>query len=668
MTKKRRTMSTQERLAAIAAILLVWSFGVGARLVHLQVYNHDWLEARALRQQEHTVEVSATRGRFLDVKGRELARSVEAKSVYATVSEVKDVAGTAHRLAAVLGVPEQMLVDRLTSDRSFVLLKRKVDLETADKVAALNLEGVELVTEMRRVYPKGELASHMLGYCGVDENGLAGLELAYDDEMRGSNGRVVLSTDARRKIYDAAEIAPVPGNDVQLTIDELAQYRVEQALADGVKSTGAHWGIAVVMRPKTGEIVALANYPTFDANEFGKAPDEVRRNRAVEAVFEPGSVFKIVPYSGCIEEGLVTPETMIDCQYGQIDVAGRIVHDTPYGVLKASDALAYRSNVAAIKMGMKLGNERFYGYIRKYGFGQRTGIELPGESSGIVEPVTRWLPTTIGSVPMGHEVSVTAVQEVAAMAALANGGTWVQPHVVSRVLSPTGDVVSLTTPETRRVVGAETARLMTGMLEAVVVKGTAKSAKLGDLQAAGKTGTAQKIDPNTKTYSHTKYTASFCGFAPADSPELACIVVLDEPHDGGHTGGATAAPIFRRILEELFADYAIPTPDPKDDGTMLASNRAPRGTELATVAPAAPDVPPPASEPAPEVEVLEARSAGSGIVVPDLTGRGLRAAVRIGSDSGLVVEANGSGLVCKQSPEPGSVVQPGTTLTLQLKR
>jgi len=668
MTKKRRTMSTQERLAAIAVILLVWSVGVGARLVHLQVYNHDWLEARALRQQEHTVEVSATRGRFLDVKGRELARSVEAKSVYATVSEVKDVPGTAHRLAALLGVPEQTLLDRLTSDRSFVLLKRKVDLETADKVAALNLEGVELVTEMRRVYPKGELASHMLGYCGVDENGLAGLELAYDDQIHGQNGRVVLSTDARRQIYDAAEIAPVPGNDVQLTIDELAQYRVEQALADGVKATGAHWGIAVVVRPKTGEIVALANYPTFDANDFGKAADEIRRNRAVEAVFEPGSVFKIVPYSGCIEEGLVTPETMIDCQYGSIDVAGRIVHDTPYGVLKASDALAYSSNVAAIKMGMKLGNERFYGYIRKYGFGQRTGVELPGESAGIVEPVTRWLPTTIGSVPMGHEIGVTALQEVAAMAALANGGTWVQPHVVSRVLSPTGEVVSMTTPETRRVVSSETARLMTGMLEAVVFKGTAKSAKLDALQAAGKTGTAQKIDPKTRTYSHTKYTASFCGYAPADSPELACIVVLDEPHDGGHTGGATAAPIFKRILEELFADYSIPAPDPKDDGTMLASNRAPRGTELATVAPAAPDVPPPASEPVPVADVVEARSAGSGIVVPDLTGRGLRAAVRIGSDSGLVVEANGSGLVCKQSPEPGSVVQPGTTLTLQLKR
>jgi cell division protein FtsI/penicillin-binding protein 2 len=667
---KKRTITMHERIAVIAVLLVLWSCGIGARLVHLQVYNQRWLADRALRQQERTVEVSATRGRLLDRNGRELARSVEAKSVYATLAEIEDKPGAARRLSKVLDVAEKALLERLTSDRQFVLLKRKVEPEMAAEVEKLGLEGIELVGEMKRIYPKGSLAAHVLGYCGVDENGLAGLEFVLDEQMRGRDGRVVLTTDARQKSYDAAEIAPIPGNDVHLTIDEIAQYRVEQALAEGVRKSGANWGIAIVMRPQTGEILALANYPTFDLNAFGAASDDVRRNRAVEAVFEPGSVFKIVPFSGCLEDGLISPETMIDCQYGSINVNGRTVHDTPYGTLKASDALAFSSNVAAIKMGMKLGNERFYDYIRSYGFGARTGIELPGESPGIVNPVSSWTPTTIGSIPMGHEVSVTALQEVAAMAALANGGEWVQPHVVRRVVSPEGEAVSETKAERRRVVSPQTAAAMAGMLEDVVLKGTAKHAKLEGLRAAGKTGTAQKIDPRTKRYSHTKYVASFCGFAPAENPELACIVVLDEPHVGGRTGGVTAAPIFGRILEDLFGDYAIPLSAPEPTRAEIASLRAEQASrpaererlELATPPAPAPDAR------VPEIEMIETSAAGSGIVVPDLNGRGLRAAMRIGLESGLVVQASGSGLVKKQSPRPGSVVAPGTVLMVELSR
>lgn len=662
---KKRPVTIQERLAVIAVVLLLWTCGVGARLVHLQVYNHDWLEARALRQQERTVEVSAMRGRILDCRGHELARSIETRSVYAAKSEIEDPRAVAEQLAPLLDVPADTLYERLTSDLKYILLKRKLDLDAADQLAKLGIKGIEFATEMKRVYPKGSLASHVIGFCGVDGKGLGGLELTFDEQMHGRDGRAILTTDARQKIFDSSSIDPIPGNDVQLTIDEVAQYRVEQALAEGVRSSGANWGIAVVMRPKTGEILALANYPTYDANEFGKTPEAVRSNRAVEAVFEPGSTFKIVPYSGCIEEGLVTPSTMIDCQYGSIEVAGRVVHDTSYGVLKASDALAYSSNVAAIKMGMKLGNERLYRYIRDYGFGSRTGIELPGESAGIVAPVGDWRPTTIGSIPMGHEVGVTALQELAAMATLANGGVWVQPHIVKRVLSPEAEVVSSPAPERRQVVGPDTANQMIGMLEGVVLKGTAKHAGLDELHAAGKTGTAQKIDPRSKRYSHTKYTASFCGFAPAEAPELACVVVLDEPHNGGHTGGASAAPIFGRILEDLFADYGIPTePNPNE----IASARQPRaGTELAMQSP----VEPPAPEPTPDnpaVDVVEASAKQDGIVVPDLTGQGLRAALRLGAESGLDVRANGSGLVCKQSPEAGAVVAPGTVLTVELRR
>lgn len=666
-------MSTQERLAVIAVVLLLWVCGVGARLVHLQVYQHEWYEARAVRQQERTVEVSATRGRLLDRRGRELARSVEARSVYATIADVKDPNDAARRLAKLLSTPEATLRDRLTSDRKFVCLERKVDLDTADAVAKLGIEGVEFVDEMKRVYPKRELASHVVGFVGVDGDGFAGIEKTYDERLRGKDGRAILTTDARRKVFDAAEIAPVPGDDVQLTIDELAQYRAEQELARGVRETGANWGIAVVMRPQTGEIIALANYPTYDANEFGRAADEIRRNRAVEAVYEPGSVFKIVPYSGCLQEGLITPTTMIDCQGGQIDVAGRIVHDEPFGTLKAEDALAYSSNVAAIKMGMKLGNERFFRYIRDYGFGQRTGIELPGESLGLLAPVERWLPTTIGSIPMGHEVGVTAVQEIAAVSALANGGVWVRPHVVRRVTSPDGEVITQTVPDTRRVVSRETATQMTGMLADVVMKGTAKHAKLEGINAVGKTGTAQKFDERTKRYSQTKYTASFCGYAPADDPQLACIVVLDEPHGGGHTGGATAAPIFGKILEDIFSDGIDldDAPSPTEIASAPAAPAAPApqsGTQLAHVEPVAPAAPAPASRDVPEVAIVEASAPTDGVVVPDLNGRGMRDAVRIGAEAGLVVRSNGSGLVAKQTPEPGTVVAPGAVLTVELRR
>lgn len=669
---KARRFTTQERLAAIAVVLVLWICGVGTRLVHLQVYEHGWLEERAVRQQERTVEVSATRGRILDREGRELARSVERDSIYATVASVKDPAAVAHRLAPVLDVPEATLLERLSStSRSFVCLKRKAEPEVSKAVEAMQLEGIELVGEMKRVYPGHALASQVLGYCGVDENGLAGIEQVFDKDIKGHEGRVVLSSDARRRTFDASEFAPTPGNDVVLTVDEVAQYRAEQALAEGVKQTGAHWGIAIVMRPKTGEIVALANYPTFDPNQFGEATDDERRNRAVEAVYEPGSVFKIVPYSGCIEENLITPDTMIDCQYGSITVANRVVHDEAYGVLPASKALAVSSNVAAIKMGLKLGNDRLYNYIRSFGFGERTGIELPGETAGLVQPLVRWQPTTIGSIPMGHEVGVTALQALSAMNAIANDGVWVRPHVVDHMVSPTGEVLGKQDVVARRVVSERTAAAMTGMLEGVVLDGTAKHAGLDAIRAAGKTGTAQKIEHGG--YSQTKYVASFCGFAPADDPELSCIVVLDEPHNGGHTGGVTAAPIFGRILTDLLVDYATPGPVPADE---IAAARQPgkggadaRGggerTVLSTVTAS------PASAPAdarPELDVVQSSYRDSGVIVPNLTGLGLRAAIQKGSECGLLVQADGSGRVAKQAPSPGAVVPPGTALTIVLSR
>jgi cell division protein FtsI/penicillin-binding protein 2 len=658
-TAKARKASERRGLI-IQVFIAVWILVIGAKLIHLQVGDYDRLRARAERQHQAEIELSPTRGVIYDRSGNELARSVEVKSLYASPAEIQDANRAADRLSALLDVDREALYRRLTSDAVLVAVKRKLTDDEVSRVQALSLPGLRFLEEMKRFYVSGQAAAHILGFVDIDERGLGGIELAYDKLVRGQGGRLVMDVDALNKSYDHSLEKSVPGADIQLTVDILIQHYVEKALAEAVRRTNARAGTVVVVRPATGEILALANYPTFDPNKISESKDAARRNYAVETTFEPGSIFKLVTYSGALEERLIRPDTLIDCGGGQIRIADRVIHDGHYGTLTASQALAKSSNVAAIKIGMRLGNKRLARYIQAFGFGQRTGIELPAEARGLLRDVSQWGPTTIGSIPMGHEVGVTAVQAVAAFATIANGGVYVAPHLVNRVTSSSGDLLEQHKSESRRVVSEKTAAELKAMLEGVVVKGTGKRAQVSGYRAAGKTGTAQKVDEVTKRYSKSRYVASFAGFAPVDNPEVACIVSLDEPR-GAYHGGDAAAPVFAQVVADTLQILGVPPEDDLKSGlvaddfhvydiprSLIEGNQ--QTSEEATDARPALDVA------AVTNESKDASKQYGSVVVPDLMGKGVREAVALCAKRGLKVKASGEGVVSGQTPSPGALV------------
>jgi cell division protein FtsI (penicillin-binding protein 3) len=663
--------ASEKRLSIIQVVIIVWMMAIGTKLVWLQVKQHDWLVARAGEQQQAEISLSPLRGVIYDRNGAELARSAAVKSLYASPADVTDPGGMADTLSNALDLDRDDLYKRLTSRRAAVAVKRKLDDKEVAKVEKLGLPGLRFIDEMKRFYVSGASAAHVLGFVDIDERGVGGIELSYDKAIRGQGGRLLLDVDALNKSYDHSVENPVPGANVSLTIDLVIQHHVEKALAQAVRSTRARGGQIVVMRPATGEILALANYPTFDPNKVSGTTEVQRLNRAVEIAFEPGSIFKLVAYAGALEERLIRPNTLIDCGGGQIRIADRVVHDHPYGLLTAAKALAKSSNVAAIKIGMKLGNERLASYIERFGFGRRTGIELPGESRGLLQPVSDWGPTTIGSIPMGHEIGVTAVQAAAAYACIANGGEWVKPHIVSRVTSSVGDVLSEHQPESRQVVSEATAAILKAMLEGVVVHGTGKAAQMGSYSAAGKTGTAQKVDEASGRYSQTRYVASFAGFAPVDNPEVACVVSLDEPQ-GAHQGGSVSAPVFARVVADALRVLGVqPENDPQ---SLLAGDFKVYGIAdfAAEKQPARSDEPVdsrPSLDVSAEAGSLESASKRYGsVVMPDLIGKGIRQAVKMCAEQGLKLKAAGDGVVSLQNPSPGALVSQETVCRVKLSR
>jgi cell division protein FtsI/penicillin-binding protein 2 len=663
--------SSEHRLTVIQALIVVWMLAIGVKLIWLQVKQHDWLIARAGEQQQASINLSPMRGVIYDRNGDELARSVAVKSLYASPSDISDAGAMADTLSKLLDVDRDDLYKRLTSRRAAVAVKRKLDDKEVAQIEKLRLPGLRFIDEMKRFYVSGASAAHVLGFVDIDEKGVGGIELSYDKSIRGQGGRLLLDVDALNKSYDHSVENPIPGANVSLTIDLVIQHHVEKALAAAVRSTGARGGQIVVLRPATGEILAMANYPTFDPNNVSGTTETQRQNRSVEIAFEPGSIFKLVPYAAAIEERLIRPNTLIDCGGGQIRIADRVIHDHPYGLLTATKALAKSSNVAAIKIGMQLGNERLASYIERFGFGKRTGIELPGESRGLLQPVSDWGPTTIGSIPMGHEIGVTAVQAAAAYGCIANGGEWVKPHIVSRVTSSSGEVLNDHQPERRQVVSEATAATLKAMLEGVVVHGTGQAAQMGSYSAAGKTGTAQKIDESSGRYSQTRYVSSFAGFAPVENPEVACVVSLDEPR-GAHLGGTVAAPVFAQVVADALRILGVqPENNPQ---SLLAGNF--QVYDIAEFAPA--PQPAPAEEPVdsrPSLDVSsEADSADSAskryvsVVMPDLMGRGIREAVKMCAEQGLTLKAAGDGIVSLQNPSPGAMVSKETVCRVKLSR
>jgi cell division protein FtsI (penicillin-binding protein 3) len=654
---------------------------IGGRLVQLQVSQHDNFTARARNQQLSSIETSATRGPVLDRQGRELARSVETASFFADPREVLDSNQTAKQIAAITGQDRAELAKRLDTaidaKKQFIWIARRVDIEAAKKLDAMELKGIYSRKEPKRYYPNDSLAAHVLGFVGMEETGLGGIEQYYNEKIRGESGKVFLERDgsSERRIFDSYEVRPNPGQTVVLTIDQTIQYRTEQALGAAVERAHAKSGTAIVMDPRTGEILALANAPSFDPNQSQESSAEARTNGALQNIYEPGSTFKIVAYSAAIEKGLVKPEDKIDCQMGQITVAGRLIHDHhPFGVLTIADALAQSSNVGAIKLGLLVGNDSMYDYMKRLGFGSRTGIDLTGESPGILRSLNRWQPSSIGSLAMGQEIGVTALQMATAYCVLANDGLLVKPHLVRELRSPDGVVMFQAKTETRRALKAETTAALRNMLEGVTLRGTAKKAQLSGYTAAGKTGTAQKIDPKTHAYSATKYIGSFVGFAPVSNPAVVIIVVIDEPM-GAYHGGDVAAPVFREIAEQILPDLSVsPDVEIKSAPQLIAQTSRPSPQQLQeeqqqTEARAA-TLPKVAARSfsGQTKEVVFAMATKRAALMPDLRGQSVRDVLRMCQQLGLRLEARGEGRALQQNPAPGSEVDPGLVVRVDFGR
>jgi cell division protein FtsI (penicillin-binding protein 3) len=679
------------RTLFVAAFVVFWMLGISARLVYLQVSSHERLVERAHKQQQDAIETAPQRGPLLDRRERELARSIETTSVFVAPDEFRtekketeaqtlgEIDCTANNLSSVLALNEKELADQITearkNGRGFIWIARRINPDRAQALETMQLPGVHTRQEPNRFYPNRSLSANVLGFVGLDGNGLAGIEQAFNEKILGEPGKLFIQKDSRGFAYESSEIPGRPGQTIVLTIDQSIQYQAEAALTSAIARSHAKSGTAIVMDPHTGEILALANAPTFDPNNVGAAPPAARANWALQNIYEPGSTFKIIAYSAAFEKGLAKPDDHIDCQMGSITVAKRVVHDhEPFGNLTLTEALAKSSNVAAIKLGLRVGNTTMHEYITRFGFGSRTGIELPGETAGMIHPVSRWLPSSIGSVAIGQEVGVTPLQMAAAFSALANDGVRIAPHVIREIRSSTGTSIYRPNPEQRRVISKDTARALRGMLEGVTLNGTAKKAQLDGYTAAGKTGTAQKVDPQTKRYSNTKYVASFVGFAPVNNPAVVIIVVIDEPA-GAYHGGDVAAPVFRQIAEQILPEMGVmPDTEFKNENELVASVReAPAPdpklqNEIEQDKHAAAATLPKVVSRANSGEVVYAVSTNKAMLMPNLRGRSVRDVARACAQLGLQLEAHGEGRVVKQTPEPGTELQSGQTIFVDFGR
>jgi cell division protein FtsI (penicillin-binding protein 3) len=545
--------STNLRLYILAGVFVFWCATISVRLVYLQIFRYGNFEHRAQHQQQRTEEVSARRGIIYDRQGRELAMSINVDSVFAVPAEMPKPASTISLIARITKQDPRELLAKCDAAKTFCWLARKPDPEISARIRSLNLRGVYFQKESKRYYPKNELAAQVLGYVGMDDAGLSGIEREYEDQLHGRPGQMLISIDARKQWFGSVEKQPEPGQNIVLTIDEKIQYIAERELELAMEQTKAIAGTVVVENTRTGEILALANRPTFNPNLSREIRPERLKNHAVSDVYEPGSTFKLVTIAGALEEKVTRPDELFDCQMGSILFNGMRIHDSrPHGLLTVSDVLAESSDVGSIKIGMRLGEDRFYKYIRAFGFGQQTGIELPGETRGLTKPVSRWSKVSIAAISMGQEIGITPLQLVGLISTMANDGKYVAPRIVAATTQPQSapQQIAFHPVNEHRVISSLTAAEMRQMMQGVVLHGTGTKARLIGYSSAGKTGTAQKVDPATHAYSHTKYVATFAGFAPVNNPAITVAVVLDSAV-GLHQGGQVSAPVFTRITQQV---------------------------------------------------------------------------------------------------------------------
>ncbi len=572
-----KPVRSRERRSLLLCLVLACALAaVTVRLFTLQVREGRHLAERATRQYQRLVPLISKRGTIRDRNGRELAVSLTVSSIFAQPRQVTHRDEVARTLAPLVGVSSTEILRKLSHNTSFVWIRRRVDPVEATAVERLGLPGIYLVPEAKRYYPQQELAAHVLGFVGEDDKGLEGVEFQYDEALGGKPQWVVRQQDALGRPLFRGESRQRP-HDLTVTVDQVIQYVAERELTQAVALTGARAGTVIVMDPMTGQILALANSPTFNPNRFTHFPAVARRNSAITDFYEPGSAFKIVMAAAALEEGIVRPRDRFYGEGGVIQVEGVTIRDhEKYGWLTFEEVMAQSSNVGAIKVGLKMGKSLYYSHISGFGFGSITGVDLPGETPGLIRRPHKWTGLSLSSLSIGQEISVTPLQMITAFSAVANGGYLVRPYLAKSLWDPEGRIVHETTPlYIRRVISEETARTLTAILTRAVTEGTGKAASVPGYTVAGKTGTSQKSDPATGRYSHDKVIASFAGYVPAEQPRLAILVVIDEPRELAW-GATAAAPVFREIAREALAYLKVSPAPPENKARFVrAAYRGP---------------------------------------------------------------------------------------------
>ena len=648
----------RRRLLTGAVVFVLWACGIEARLIYLQVIQHTELIEKASRQQNHSVTAHPKRGEILDREGHVLAYSVDADTIYAVPTDIDSPIETAEKLCKALDSCEQAfyetLKERLGRPRSFEYVQRQVSPDASRRVSALELNGVGFLKENRRYYPNKELAAHLLGYVGIDNQGLSGIESTYDSDISGRPGKTLIQIDARRRAFSRIERPPTAGATIQLTIDKYLQHIAERELKLGVVQHRADGGTVVILDPHTGDVLALANEPVFNPNAFTEASALSRRNRAIQDLYEPGSTFKLVTSAAALEERVVTRDETFDVSAGVIRVGRSIVRDMhTFGVLSFDEIIIKSSNVGAIKVGLRLGPERLSRYVRRFGFGQTLSRDFPAENRGIVTDPSRLTDQGVASVSMGYQVAVTPLQMAVATNAVANAGELLEPKVVQAIIR-NGIRTEMPVRVIRRAISAETASEMTSIMEAVVERGTARAAQVQGYKVAGKTGTAEKIIDGR--YSDEKHNASFVGFIPSRQPVLTILVMIDTPRGEAYTGGAVAAPVFQRIAETALRHLAVmPTIDPLTPMLLASQTKSSLDSVVTSRRTSTVFVP--------GVETSTHRG-----LMPDLRGMSAREAVDSLISLGVTTRLEGIGFVSHHEPGPGTVVDRGMVVTLRLDR
>ncbi len=635
------------RIIFISCLLFACFVIIVGRMFQLQVLEKEHLYKLAAQQHHAQIPFGAKRGTVYDRKGNELAVSVEVDSVCADPRRMVEAERTANEVASVLQIDREELKRRFKSRRPFEWIQRRVSPKEVEQVKAIGLPSIYFIKENQRFYPNSRLAAHVIGFVGFDSKGLEGVEFQYDALLNGQSHVLTVARDAHGREIAMGE-APFEKEDhsrnVFLTLDKHIQHVAEKELGRSVEKWGAKGGMIIAMDPMTGKILAMASYPFFNPNQFIQYRSRCWKNRAICDSFEPGSLFKIFLVAAALEEKVVRPSDSFFCENGAYKVYDRTIHDhSNYGWLTLQQIIKFSSNIGASKVGEKMGKEDFYRYIGAFGFGEKTRIGLPGEARGIVHHPRYWPPVALDTISFGQGISVTGIQLVTALSAIANGGSLMKPYVVDRMTDEKGEVVQSFQPEVvRRVISEDTARKVTALLKATTeTGGTGEGAVPAGYDVAGKTGTAQKADTFSGGYSEERYTSAFMGFAPADEPKIVLLVVIDEPQ-GANYGGVVAAPVFKAIMEKV-----LPYLDVLPKGTLVVKN------EIDSLSKGE------ASGTAPLIEAVRVGKGADRTVMPDLSGLSMRNALSRIEGKGLIIKLSGNGKVVEQTPRPGIVIEKG---------